>query len=831
MRNELISNKNKISAPWVVCGIFAVYLMYLYLLFLIDIEQISILGLWRVLTIGAAAFLVQRSLVDKKVGRLALAAALPIITVVYIMCSYYYGYFGAVPVPSLAALGGNLTTIFPIFVDMLRPWHIGLVIAACVCSGFIYVFGRRIQAVSGKQRVLLLGLTVVIWALPLLIPTQDYFEKGQGPNGKNMSGLDFNCFFQPEKALGKYGYFVYVCYSLTQTPDAFDNSSPLPNPMPLVQEALSPERRPNIVVIQVESLDKAVVDYMQDGRLATPFLHTLSQCAYFATNYFAVHAIGGSSDSEIAALTGLLPFPGAVTMTQLPLSHIWSLPKELARYGYTSHAYHGVDKDLWGRRSAYKQLGFEAYHGGEAFSGTAVGWHSDDRAFLEQTLDYLEAQSKQEQPYFAYVITQSMHDPFNTIPESKLDQHFQHKNERLGRYLRHANYTDTALKSFVQGLQARGMLENTVVIIYGDHCTDFEEADYTPRLSLIEPVPLFIVLPWQPGKELSIGCSPLDISPTILDIIGAPPAQQLFGRSLMRFYPDRLMPMDLDMQVTAITPSGKIPVDQMPNPMYLAVSDYSRSQFTHVESIAMISTSVLETTQFIAHAMGSINGETYSNSLEAFKRSYAMGVKVFEVDFTFTKDQKLVGIHDAPSAESIGLPGALSDYTLEEMRRCKVRGEYTLLDLRDVIELMVEYPDMYLVTDFKDDFTSSLRQLVDAASEVDAAVLERMIPQIYAREQLAELNKFYPFQNVIFKLYRTTDSDDTVADFSVAHEQIAAVAVSRQRFSQYLLNRLLDAQIPQFVYTVNDTTEIAHLCGMRVTGVYCDLLFDEAFEQ
>ena len=46
----------------------------------------------------------------------------------------------------------------------------------------------------------------------------------------------------------------------------------------------------------------------------------------------------------------------------------------------------------------------------------------------------------------------------------------------------------------------------------------------------------------------------------------------------------------------------------------------------------------------ICHAMGGIDGNDYSNSLEAFKHNYAKGHRYFEVDFQYTSDGKVDGL-------------------------------------------------------------------------------------------------------------------------------------------------------------------------------------------
>ena len=50
--------------------------------------------------------------------------------------------------------------------------------------------------------------------------------------------------------------------------------------------------------------------------------------------------------------------------------------------------------------------------------------------------------------------------------------------------------------------------------------------------------------------------------------------------------------------------------------------------------------------QLIAHAGGGINGLTYMNSLEAIDLNYSLGLRYFEIDFSWTNDDRLVCIHD-----------------------------------------------------------------------------------------------------------------------------------------------------------------------------------------
>ena len=53
-----------------------------------------------------------------------------------------------------------------------------------------------------------------------------------------------------------------------------------------------------------------------------------------------------------------------------------------------------------------------------------------------------------------------------------------------------------------------------------------------------------------------------------------------------------------------------------------------------------------EPAAMVAHAGGGVDGDRYWNSVEALERNYAAGFRVFEVDFHWTRDRKLVLLHD-----------------------------------------------------------------------------------------------------------------------------------------------------------------------------------------
>jgi|GEM_PF-346748 len=111
--------------------------------------------------------------------------------------------------------------------------------------------------------------------------------------------------------------------------------------------------------------------------------------------------------------------------------------------------------------------------------------------------------------------------------------------EIRARYAAEVEYMDGNIGRMLALLKARGMLHNTVVVFVGDHGESLGEHEHVGHISrLYEPalrVPLIIV---KPGKKITrrvvtAPVSLVDVTPTILDLLGLPAAQPTQGLSLL----------------------------------------------------------------------------------------------------------------------------------------------------------------------------------------------------------------------------------------------------------------------------------------------------------
>ena len=229
---------------------------------------------------------------------------------------------------------------------------------------------------------------------------------------------------------------------------------------------------------------------------------------------------------------------------------------------------------------------------------------------------------------------------------------------------------------------------------------------------------------------------------------------------------------------------------------------------------------------YIAHAFGGVDGYTYTNSREAFLANYELGQRVFEVDFNLSEDGVLIASHTEEDWRR--MTGSDLPYTSENFRQYPLYDLYEPLTAAEVIGLMAEYPDIYLVTDTKDQVQDKVMlafsQLVHCAKQTDPAVLDRIIPQIYNEEMLSWISSIHPFRSVIYTLYATQWSPESVLDFCM-NSGVRFITVPVDLITPEIIRLWDTLGIRTAVHTVNDAAQAEELFEMGVDLIYTDFLY------
>jgi arylsulfatase A-like enzyme len=204
--------------------------------------------------------------------------------------------------------------------------------------------------------------------------------------------------------------------------------------------------------------------------------------------------------------------------------------------------YANVDGFLQGR-------GYDVVEGWKELGrGDATNsWGGSDAVLVDRTLAWID--EDRARPFYATVWTQQTHHPYDPVPGQPETDFFAEgppppDDYDLGRYLNAIADVDRQLGRLFEGLRARGLDDETLVVVTGDHGEAFGDPHPTwgHGFRLYDEgvrVPLMI---WSPTlfphgrREATLG-GHVDLNPTVLDVLGyeAPGAWE--GRSL--FAPDR----------------------------------------------------------------------------------------------------------------------------------------------------------------------------------------------------------------------------------------------------------------------------------------------------
>jgi glycerophosphoryl diester phosphodiesterase len=224
----------------------------------------------------------------------------------------------------------------------------------------------------------------------------------------------------------------------------------------------------------------------------------------------------------------------------------------------------------------------------------------------------------------------------------------------------------------------------------------------------------------------------------------------------------------------------------------------------------------------IAHAGGGINGKTYTNSYEALDLNIKKGFTYFEIDFSFTRDNHLVCLHDWQRSfkRSFGFQAGEkpSIETFEFLSRNA--SEFTKCTLGGLSEWMDKNPTAIIVTDVKEDNLMALSMISKKIKNYQ----KRVIPQIYQPQNYNMVKKM-GFNSIIWTLYRFNGSLQDVARWSSTFKGPFAITMPTSAAVTGLPGLLGRKGIPSYVHTINSDKETKILKEQyKVTEIYTDFL-------
>lgn len=229
----------------------------------------------------------------------------------------------------------------------------------------------------------------------------------------------------------------------------------------------------------------------------------------------------------------------------------------------------------------------------------------------------------------------------------------------------------------------------------------------------------------------------------------------------------------------------------------------------------------IENPYIVAHAGGQIGSHTYTNSIEAMENSYKNGIRLMEMDFEWSTDGQLVGIHSWDGFITKFFNAQAKRHSYLEYENFKMINGWQHSTLEKLDNWYKEHPDGYLITDIKGDNIQGLRILKHRYPEL----AERTIPQIYKMEEYQKV-KDLGYQDIILTLYLMENTDDEIINFA-SENKLFAVTMPELRAETTLPQRLKDIGVYVYAHTVNSLKQADKLEKLGVSGFYSDMIWND----
>lgn len=230
--------------------------------------------------------------------------------------------------------------------------------------------------------------------------------------------------------------------------------------------------------------------------------------------------------------------------------------------------------------------------------------------------------------------------------------------------------------------------------------------------------------------------------------------------------------------------------------------------------------------KLISHAAGSIDGKSYTNSKNAFKRSYTNGHRLFEIDVSVTSDGKLVARHGWEDDLYQHLNNNQLPVNYKKFMNSYYYNKYKPMDFEDILTILKENKDVYIILDGKVESPKDVEKLYKKINEqtknLKSNYKKRLIPQMFYKQDLSILRN-YGFHDVVYVVGREKFTPESLTKFCDAND-IRVVSLSRNRTTEKLVKALDKKNIKCYMYTLNNKTEMKKYLDIGVHGFFTDFV-------
>ena len=299
----------------------------------------------------------------------------------------------------------------------------------------------------------------------------------------------------------------------------------------------------NLIVLVAESFSSLAI--RED---LTPNLYKLYKEGFQFDNFYTPVFPVSTADGEYITDTSLIPKEGVWSFKEIVGNYMpYSYANVFENIGYSSNAYHNHTATYYNRDKYIETMGYNSYlavgTGLEDRMNTSR-WPNSDYEMINVTMDDYINNDK----FLAYYMTVSGHLNYTKAGNAMVYRNWEQVenlpySHKAKSYLAANIELDKAVGELINRLSEAGKLEDTVIVISGDHypygltLEEINELSTYQRDDIFEKYRMPFLI-WsgsmkEPIKVEKVGSS-LDILPTVLNLFGIEyDSRLLIGRDIL----------------------------------------------------------------------------------------------------------------------------------------------------------------------------------------------------------------------------------------------------------------------------------------------------------
>ena len=288
----------------------------------------------------------------------------------------------------------------------------------------------------------------------------------------------------------------------------------------------------NVIFILGESVNDIMYEYPD----YYPNFAKILEHSYFYENNYSPRNSCATLNNEFSGMTSLYSIVNTCTASTYKENvYPYSIFNIFNNAGYVTFSAHDYTEAYYPRPTIHKNMGSGEYYNvqklGISYSNEYRNWANDDE-FFESVLKIIDKKVTGDEHFMTWLTTVSSHQPYSQ-ESIQGDRYYSMTNgtgfpSDVRRYMSKLKIVDNALGLLLDGLEERGILNDTVIVFYGDHYPYGISKDnlnkvlsYNTKDDMnAEQVPFFIYNPSIEGVKKQEYTTYVNVLPTLANMFG-----------------------------------------------------------------------------------------------------------------------------------------------------------------------------------------------------------------------------------------------------------------------------------------------------------------------